>query len=382
MLNERDLAHPLAGGVEVHLEEVATRLVRDHGIEITVLCAGFDGGADEEERGGVRYLRSGDRGFSYYARLPGRARREVAAGGYDLVVENLCKLLFFSSLYLPGLPKLGLVHHLFGLSAFRQVTAPIAAYVVATEALLPIAYRRWPLVVVSPSTRDDLVRRGMPRKRIVVVPNGLDEARFRPGLPEREGDLVLFVGRLEYYKGVDDLLRAWPEVRASRPDARLVLVGAGTAEESLRRAASESGCEESVSFEGFVTEEEKIAWMRRASLVVQPSHKEGWGLTVLEANACGAPVVATEVPGLRDSVRNGETGLLVPGGDRSALARGIVTLLEDEELRERLGEGGLRWSRRFRWDAVAEAFARIVRAAARREPLPEVPDFLSGGGAA
>ena len=120
MLNDRDLAHPLAGGVEVHLEEVATRLVRDHGFEITVLCAGFEGGPSEEERGGVRYLRSGDRGFSYYAQLPGRARREVVGGGYDLVVENLCKLLFFSPLYLPGIPKLGLVHHLFGLSAFRS----------------------------------------------------------------------------------------------------------------------------------------------------------------------------------------------------------------------------------------------------------------------
>lgn len=382
MLNERDLAHPLAGGVEVHLEEVATRLVRDHGFEITVLCAGFEGGPTEEERGGVRYLRSGDRGFSYYAQLPGRARREVVGGGYDLVVENLCKLLFFSPLYLPGIPKLGLVHHLFGLSAFRQVAAPIAAYVVATEALLPIAYRRWPLVVVSPSTRDDLVRRGLPRRRIVVIPNGLDEARFRPGLPEREEDLVLFVGRLEYYKGVDDLLRAWPGVRAIRPAARLVLVGAGTAEESLRRAASEAGCEGSVSFEGFVPEEEKIAWMRRASLVVQPSHKEGWGLTVLEANACGAPVVATDVPGLRDSVRHGETGLLVRGGEPSALTRGIVELLDDGELRERLGAGGLGWSRRFRWDAVADAFARVARAAARREPMPEVPDFLSGGEAA
>lgn len=376
MLNERDSSHPLAGGVEVHLEEVARRLHSRHAIETTVLCAGFDGGEAEEVRGGVRYVRFGDRGFSYYAKLPGRARREWATGGYDLVVENLCKLLFFSSLYLPSAPKLALVHHLFGLSAFRQVSVPIASYVALTEALLPIAYRRWPFVVVSPSTRDDLVRRGLPRDRIVVIPNGLDHARFSPQVGSREDDLVVFVGRLEYYKGVDVLLEAWPRVLAERPGARLVLVGAGTAEQALQQVASSGKLDASVDFQGFVSEEKKIDWMRRASVVVQPSHKEGWGLTVLEANACGTPVVATAVPGLRDSVRDGQTGLLVGRANPEELARGVVRVLSDEDLRERLSTGALAWSERFRWDEVADAFADVVRTVSARRGLPSVRDFL------
>jgi len=378
MLNERDLRHPLAGGVEVHLEETATRLVSQHGIEMTVLCAGFPGGASEERSGGVRYVRFGDRRFSYYAMLPGRARAEWATGAYDLVVENLCKLLFFSRLYLPGAPRLGLVHHLFGLSAFHQVAAPIATYVAATEALLPLAYGSCPMVVVSPSTRDDLVRRGIRRDLIRVIPNGLDPAVFHPGDPSRvEPDLVLFVGRLEYYKGVDILLEAWPHVRAACPQARLVLVGAGNAEAAMRARARTLGLDDSVTFAGFVPEDVKVDWMQRAALLVQPSRKEGWGLTVLEANACRVPVVAERVPGLRDSVREGETGLLAPTLRPEDLARGIVRILSDAALRERLAEGALAWSERFRWDAVTASLAECLRAAAERRPLPAVPDPIA-----
>ena len=88
MLNERDVSHPLAGGVEVHLEELGQRLASRHGIEMTVLCAAFPGAKAEEERGGLRFLRFGNR-FSYYAQLPRRSREEWATGEYDLVIENL-----------------------------------------------------------------------------------------------------------------------------------------------------------------------------------------------------------------------------------------------------------------------------------------------------
>lgn len=378
MLNERDLSHPLAGGVEVHLEEIASRLALKHGIETTVLCAAFPGARAEEERRGIRYLRSGDRGFGYYAELPGRARREAAAGGYALVVENLCKLLFFSRFYLPGLPKLALVHHLFGLSAYRQVGIPIASYVVATEALLPLAYRGMPFVVVSPSTRDDLVKRGIPRRDVRVVPNGLDHERYVPGPPDAvERDLVVFVGRLEYYKGVDVLLDAWPRVLAARPAARLVIVGSGSAAEEMHRRADGATYAGSVRFTGFVSEDEKIGWLRRATLVVQPSRKEGWGLTVLEANACATPVVAGDVSGLRDSVRHGRTGLLA-APNATSLAGSLTAVLGDDALRARLARGAREWSRRFSWDRVSDAFAEIVRAAAERRALPDVPDFLVG----
>lgn len=375
MLNERDLDHPFAGGVEVHLDELSRCLFARHGIETTVLCSAYEGARPDETKGGVRYVRSGGK-FSYYAQLPSRVRSHWRTGEYDLVVENLCKLLFFSQVYLPGVPRLALVHHLFGLSAFRQVPAPIATYVAFSEALLPIFYRRWPFVVVSPSTRDDLKKRFLPGKRIRVIPNGLDHDRFRldPSVPVERG-LVLFVGRLEYYKGVDVLLRAWRQVIRQRPDARLVLVGAGSAAESLRARLTEKREQASVSFQGFVSESEKIDWLRRAEVLVQPSHKEGWGLTVLEANACGTPVVATRVPGLQDSVRHEKSGLLVPPSDSTALAGALSRILGDSKERQVLSQGGLEWAEHFSWGAVADAFAGVLGAVARREELPEQSNF-------
>ncbi|MFM7142379.1 MAG: glycosyltransferase family 4 protein, partial [Alphaproteobacteria bacterium] len=195
MLNERDLGHPLAGGVEVNLEEIGSRLSRDHAIETTVLCAGFPGGAPEESRSGLRLVRIGRNRPEYYARLPMRARAMLRSGSFDLLVENLCKLVFLSPLWARGVPGLGLAHHLFGTSAFRQVALPTALAVLATEASLPVLYRRWPFVAVSPSTRDDLVRRGLPRANLRVVPNGLDHDLYRPDprVPGEPGHVV-FVG--------------------------------------------------------------------------------------------------------------------------------------------------------------------------------------------
>jgi glycosyltransferase involved in cell wall biosynthesis len=137
-----------------------------------------------------------------------------------------------------------------------------------------------------------------------------------------------------------------------------------------------------VTFHGFVGEDEKVEWLRRATVVVQPSRKEGWGLTVLEANACGAPVVAADVPGLRDSVRDGETGLLVRSRDPGALALALARVLGDPGLRDRLARGALAWAARFGWDEVAAELASVLRAVAARAEIPATRDFLAPAGVA
>jgi glycosyltransferase involved in cell wall biosynthesis len=208
------------------------------------------------------------------------------------------------------------------------------------------------------------------------VPNGLDHERYRPGMLPAEEDLVVFVGRLEHYKGVDLLLDAWPRVLAARPGARLVIVGEGTAGAAMRARATGGPFRGSVTFTGFLSESDKIGWLQRAAVLVQPSRKEGWGLTVLEANACGTPVVATDVPGLRDSVRHGVSGLLA-APNAVSLGASLVAVLGDPALRERLAWGARAWAGRFTWERVSDAFAEVVRAAAERRPLPEVPDFLA-----
>jgi glycosyltransferase involved in cell wall biosynthesis len=115
-----------------------------------------------------------------------------------------------------------------------------------------------------------------------------------------------------------------------------------------------------VEFTGFITTEQKVDLYRRAQVVVNPSAKEGWGLTVIEANACGTPVVAAEVPGLRESVIHGETGLLYPHSDVAALSRAILRLLKDKELREKLGARSMDWAKEFTWQKATEKVEAVM----------------------
>jgi glycosyltransferase involved in cell wall biosynthesis len=139
------------------------------------------------------------------------------------------------------------------------------------------------------------------------------------------------------------------------PDVRLLVIGDGPFEPQLRRAARRLGVSAAVEFLGFLPRAEMVRRMQQAWVLVQPSPKEGWGLTVVEAGACGTAVVAADSPGLRDSVRRDETGLLVPYGDAVRLAEALVRVLEDRALRGRLAAAGARWAGSFSWPECARA---------------------------
>ncbi len=327
VLNERDLANPLAGGAEVHQNEVFGRLA-SRGFPVTLICAGYPGAAPVGDERGMRVLHVGNR-YSFYARGPLVARRLVRdVGDRALVVENLNKLPFYGPLW-SAVPVLGLVHHLFGATAFRQVSFPVAAVTYLSERPIPRIYRKVPMIAVSPSTRDDLIARGVPAANVTFIPNGLDHELYRP-VPTAPGPIVLSLGRVETYKRIDVVVDALPRVLARVPSAKLVVVGRGEAVAGLEQHVARLGLQSAVEFRGFVDEREKVALYQSARVFVNPSEKEGWGLTVLEAAACGAPAVASDSPGLRDSVRHDETGLLVPHGDADACASALLRLLTDD----------------------------------------------------
>jgi glycosyltransferase involved in cell wall biosynthesis len=349
-INFRDPAHPEAGGAELHLEEILLEALR-RGARVTWLASGFPGGARESEHRGMRVLRRGT-WWNFNLVVPGVLRREFAGGqAPDLVVEDINKVPCFAAQW-TNAPVSVIVPHLFGTAAYQEANALVATYVVALERLIPAAYARSRFLVISESTRDDLVARGVARERITVVHCGLDHQRYAPDptVARAERPTLLFVGRLRKYKGLDWVLRALRLVRARVPDVRLEICGDGPYQSGLQRAARALGVEDAITFLGFLPAAEKVRRMRSAWALVQPSPKEGWGLTVVEAGACGTAVVAADSPGLRDSVRRDETGLLVPYGDDAALAGALARVLEDEALRARLAAGGVRWAARFRWD--------------------------------
>lgn len=360
VLNWRDPRNPDAGGAEVHLHEIMKRAVAA-GHSVVQVSHSAPGLPAEEEIDGIRVLRRGGR-FTFNIGLAGFCRK-LGLDSFDLVVEDLCKLPFFAPGW-SGRPVAVLVPHLFGTTAYREVALPLALYVNLLEAAIPRVYSKCRFVAISNSTGNDLVRRGIAPERIDIVPCGIDTGLYSPdeGVGPRPGR-ILYIGRIKKYKGLRYLLQALAILRRRGVEAGLAVVGAGDYLPELERLAGRMGLEREVEFTGFVPEERKLLELRSAWVAALPSEKEGWGLTVIEANACGTPVIASDSDGLRDSVRPGETGLLVPHGDPAALADALQTVLSDSGLRARLSAGGLAWARSFTWDRAAEdTIAALERA--------------------
>jgi glycosyltransferase involved in cell wall biosynthesis len=207
------------------------------------------------------------------------------------------------------------------------------------------------------------VARGIPAERIAVVHPGVDAAAFRPAeAPMRATPpRFVYIGRLKRYKGVEHFIRALAIARRTRPELSADIAGSGDDRPRLEGLARTLGQEEAVRFLGFVEEETKLSLLRRAMANVFPSPKEGWGITVMEAAACGTPSLASDSPGLRDSVRDGTTGLLVPHGDDSALAAAMLRLAGDPGLVETLGQAARQYAEAHSWDAAADAVERHLR---------------------
>src|SRR6185295_10586084 len=286
---------------------------------------------------GVAVERTGTRQtFALVGR--GAVRRAIAGERPDVVVEDSNKLPLFLAGMTP-LPFCAIVPHLFGTTAFEEAPWPMAATVWAAERPLARAYARAGFHAISESTRDDLIARGVPAARVRVIHPGVDSARYTPDPHARRAaaPTFLYVGRLKRYKGIGSALRALALARARRPDLSLDIAGTGDYRGELERLTAELGLAGAVRFHGFVSEAEKIGLLRQTWANLFPSPKEGWGITVVEAAACGTPSIASDSPGLRDSVHHGVTGFLVPHGDTDALAARMLELAASPALVGRIG---------------------------------------------
>lgn len=359
VVNWQDLANPQSGGAEVHLQENLKRLV-ELGFEITMVCSNFKGGEPEVEWEGIRIIRRGGR-FEFNWRAPFLIRQQLKLEPYDLVIEDINKIPFYSPLYV-DLPVLAVVPHMFATTVFHEINFLLATYIYLCEQPVSWVYRRVPFCVISESTRDDLTDRGFSKEQIEVIHCGIDTDRYSydPSVAKSEVPLVLYVGRLKKYKSVQHLVEAFARLRTRLPEARLVIVGEGDYRPALMQQAERLGLGDSVTFTGFIPHAEKLDYLRRAHVTVYPSLKEGWGLTNIEANACGTPAVAADVPGLRDSVKHDQTGRLYPYGDIDRLAGDLYDITTDANLQQRYRDGALKWAASFDWDDAAERLARLI----------------------
>lgn len=369
VLNWQDHQNPHAGGAEVHLREIFSRIAAG-GHQVDLLCSSWPGASPRVNLDGLDVHRVGSR-HSYPFLARGYYSRQLATMGYDCVVEDINKIPLFSPLW--GARRLvALVHHLFGATVFREAPIPVAAAVWLAERPLGPLYRGVPFQAVSESTADDLVARGIPRESINIIYNGVDSSRLTPSAIERSSEpLFVYLGRLKKYKRVDIIIRAFAELRIS--SARLEIAGAGDYRASLERLVESLGLLGRVKFLGFVSEGEKLRLLRRAWASVLASPKEGWGLSNLETAACGTPVVAANSPGVRESVVDGKTGFLVRPNEPREMARAMKRIVDSPALVSELGSAGRRFAEGFTWDRSASDTLRhleeIVAAPARGSTL-------------
>lgn len=359
-LNKRSWHHSKAGGSEHNLEKTLTRLA-DRGHDVYLLT-GSDEGQDRTDIDNgvnIRRVGVGDR----------------IDAPWDVVVSYLFVTIYFywyqhrvapdvvytvnTPLPWPVFtrrPRVSIFHHIAIDSFFETHPFPQNLFGFLAQWAGVFRERENPTVSVSPSTTEELVYRGHDPETIAEITNGIDTNRYSPG-SESETPRVLYLGGLERYKGVDRI----PEIhqaitnQATEPVQLDVAGRDGPLREEIAEYCNHT---ETATFHGFVSLSRKVELLQSAWVYIAPSRVEGWGIVVLEANACATPAVGNDINGLRDSICDGTTGYLVPEGDCDAFASRVVQLL-DEETRKQFGSEARRWAQKHSWEQTVDDLEQL-----------------------
>lgn len=359
ILNWQDRLNPLAGGAEIHLHEVFSRIVKQ-GHQVTLLCSTFPNCLTEELVDGINVIRRGGRwlfNFRVFCEYFFRFRKM----DFDIVIDDLNKIPFFTPLFVRK-PLLGITHHLFRKSIFSEIFFPVALYVYLMETFSLPFYRRKRFIVGSPSTLNELHLNNFDKSKVHLIPYGVDHDKYKPSTSVKKTDPIIgMVGRLKKYKSIEILLKAFAIVLNNIPEAKLIIVGSGDDKKRLENISDSLKINNSVKFTGFVTEEEKVTYIQQMKIAVNTSLKEGWGLTVIEANACGVPTISSNVEGLRDAVVDQKTGMLITYGDVNGFANAIIDLLKQELKLNTFSNNALEWSKNFDWEIASAETIKIMQ---------------------
>jgi cellulose synthase/poly-beta-1,6-N-acetylglucosamine synthase-like glycosyltransferase/glycosyltransferase involved in cell wall biosynthesis/O-antigen/teichoic acid export membrane protein len=356
IFNWRDTRHEYTGGAEVYVQEMAKRWVAE-GNRVTIFC-GNDGKSPRSEIvDGIEVVRRGGFYLVYFWAFFYYMLR--FRGKYDVVIDCENGIPFFTPLYVKE-PVYCVVHHIHQEIFRKYLSKPLAMVAMLLEKrLMPIVYQNTQFITVSESTRTEMETIGLVGAGIDIVHNGVDLTLHRPAAKSKT-PTVLYVGRLKPYKSLDVLIRAFQTVSKQVPEAKLLIAGSGEQESWLKEFVRDLDMDKVIEFRGRVSDAEKVRLMQEAWVFANPSMMEGWGITTIEANACGTPTVAANVPGLRDSVQNPTTGFLVPHGNSNALADAVLEIIGNEKLRQEMGREATEWAKQFDWSKTSGTFFSII----------------------
>lgn len=357
ILNWRDTKHVWAGGAEVYVHEIAKRWVKD-GHRVMLFCGNDQKSKMNEIVDGVNIIRRG--GFYtvylwvflyYIMRLRSK---------FDVIVDCENGIPFFTPLF-SRLPKILVVFHVHSEVFKKHLIFPFSTLAIFLEGkLMPFLYRSANIATVSASSKADIVKMGWADKgRIEVLNPGIDHKSYKR-TKKSPVPLVVYIGRLKHYKNVDVAINAFSLVANKYKEARLAIAGKGEEERYLKSWVRRLNIGDKVNFLGYISDGEKIKLLGRAWVVIQPSSFEGWGITVIEANACGTPVVASKIKGLTDSVVDGVTGILTPVGNPVIAARALESFIADYKFRKYMSANAHKWSLNFSWRKTANEFMKLA----------------------
>ncbi|MDO8658205.1 MAG: glycosyltransferase [Candidatus Levybacteria bacterium] len=360
IFNWRDTKHVWAGGAEAYIHEIAKRWVLK-GNHVTVFCGNDAHCPKNQTIDGVHIVRRGGSymvyawAFLYYIlRFRGR---------FDAIVDSENGIPFFTPLY-ARVPVFLLIHHIHQ-EVFREhLMFPLSSIARFMEAkIMPFVYRKNTVITVSESSKKEILKLGLSKSGDVeIVHPGIKTRQFYKA-KKTAYPSFLYLGRLKPYKNVDVAIRALARVVKLHPSAELSIVGEGEMMDRLSQLARRLKIENKVTFFGKISDSDKALLLSQSWVVLQPSQLEGWGITVIEANAAGTPVIASDVSGLRDSVIHGETGVLVELKNIDAFTRAMIDFISDEKYRTYLSRSAYLWSQHFNWDKSAENFFHIIEGA-------------------
>ncbi len=358
ILNWRDLKHPLAGGAEVSLARHA-QYWQSRGEKVTWFSSYFKGAKKEEVVDGIRYIRRGTHYtvflhfFLYYVKNKFPT---------DTVVDCFHFVPFFTPLFIKNKKIVALIHEVAGEVWFENLFPPFALIGYLLEPFFIRLYRRSIFITVSDSTKKDLEKIGIKKKRISLIHNGVSPFRVRGKIMKEKLPTLVFLGRLSKDKGIEDALLMVELLKREHNDLQLWIIGKfenKKYEKRIKRLLDDFKVKKHCTLYGYVNEEMKGKLLKKAWLLIHPSVREGWGLNVIEANSVGTPAIGYNVQGLRDSIINGKTGLLVEP-DAISLANGVEDLLLNKERLAKLSKNSIEWSKKFSWDVAVKESYKIV----------------------
>ncbi|MFA4930855.1 MAG: glycosyltransferase, partial [Patescibacteria group bacterium] len=360
ILSWRDIKHPWKGGAEVYLHEIAKKIVQ-YGHQVTYFAATHPGGSlPTEEIDGVKIIRHGNRftvylwAFWYYL--------TKFRGQFDVIIDQANGIPFFSPAYITSTPVICLVHHIFKDQWFKEIYFPFNYLGYYLEKyLLPFAYKYNHFVAVSDSTKQDMIKYfGLKEDKINIVHNAI-ASYYKKSSAKTTHPSIVYVGRLKKYKQIDILIRALLRILYKYPQLKLHIIGTGDSHDELKKLATRLGIAKSIIFHGYVSEKLKVDLLSSAWLLVNPSSHEGWGLTIMEAAACGTTAIGSRIPGICDAIIDQETGLLAESANIYDLSSSINQVLSNAGLRYKLEKQAYLRSQKFTWGKSTQKFIKICQ---------------------